>query len=225
MFLWKRAFQKAHGAVLLIKKYQEVTHRIQIFGDLSERKPIEEEEEQLNIEDAKCVILPDNKHKIRWNLWVALLLIYTGIFVPMRVAYFDEAEIGMIIFECFVDAFFITDLVLTFFSAYERKDGQIEIRHKYIAIAYLKFWFWIDLGSSIPFQLLELNQEQVTITDALTGEETIDEGNLKLARIARLPRLYRIVRILRLFKMFRFLKHNKSLKNLSEFFQITSGVS
>ena len=123
MFLWKRAFTKAMGAVLLIKKFKEVRNKIKVFGQLSERKPIKDEEDELNVEDAKCIILLENKHKIRWNLFIALLLIYTGIFVPMRVAYFDDAGLNMIIFECCVDACFILDLILTFFSAYERRDG------------------------------------------------------------------------------------------------------
>ena len=83
----------------------------------------------------------------------------------------------------------------------------------------MKFWFWVDLGSSIPFQILEWNNDEES------AEGSFDTDNLKFARIARLPRLYRIVRILRLFKMFRFLKHNKSLRNLTEFIQIKSGVS
>ena len=50
-------------------------------------------------------------------------------------------------------------------------------------------------------------------------------ANSNFSKVLKLPRLYRIVRILRLFKMFRFLKHNKQLRNLTEFFQITSGVA
>ena len=161
--------------------------------------------------------MPDNKWKFRWNLWIALLLVYTGIFVPLRVAFYDDAGIDMIIFECFVDACFFMDVILTFFSAYDRHDGLIEVRHKVIAITYLKMWFWIDVGSSIPFQLFELKQD--------SGDQGLNEANLKLARFARLPRLYRIVRILRLFKMFRFLRANKQLRAFTELFQVTSGLS
>jgi hypothetical protein len=55
-----------------------------------------------------------------------------------------------------IDLCFITDIILTFFSAIERPDGMLEVRKKRIAIEYLKLWFWIDLVSSVPMQLLEL---------------------------------------------------------------------
>ena len=57
-----------------------------------------------------------------------------------------------------MDTCFLIDIVLMFFQTFERKDGIIEVRHKEIAKSYLKLWFWIDLVSSLPMQLLELAQ-------------------------------------------------------------------
>ena len=73
--------------------------------------------------------MPDNKYKRRWNLWVGLLLLYTGIFVPLRVAFYDEVTLGVLMLECFVDLCFLIDIVLTFFTAFE-KHNSIEVRHK-----------------------------------------------------------------------------------------------
>ena len=112
-------------------------------------------EEVVSTEDAKCIIFPDNKHKRRWDLWIGILLIYTGIFVPLRVAFYDHVGEAFLIFECLVDACFITDIVLTFFTAFQ-KHSHLEVRHNKIALNYFKSWFFVDLLSSLPFQLLEV---------------------------------------------------------------------
>lgn len=78
-------------------------------------------------------------------------------------------------------------------------------------------WFWIDSLSSIPVQLLELPSIKRLIES--------NASSTKLLRLARLPRLYRIIRILRLVKMMRFAKKNKSLRNLTQFLDMTSGVT
>ena len=75
--------------------------------------------ENLINKKSKCIILPDNPTKVKWNLIVGLLLIYTGIFVPLRVAFFDKASISMIMMECGVDTFFLFDVFLTLLTAYE----------------------------------------------------------------------------------------------------------
>ena len=76
----------------------------------------------------------------------------------------------MILMECVVDVFFIIDIILTFFSAFE-KHQHMEIRHSKLAIAYLKFWFWIDLISAFPYQVFELglvfNNTQVEETEEI----------------------------------------------------------
>jgi hypothetical protein len=82
--------------------------------------------------ETKWIIMPNDVHKRRWNLWIGVLLVYTGIFVPLRVAFYDETTITLLLFECFVDACFLTDIVLTFFTAYE-KNNVIETRHRQLA--------------------------------------------------------------------------------------------
>jgi len=57
----------------------------------------------------------------------------------------------MLIFETIIDLFFITDIVVTFFSAYEKKNNVIETRKSHIASTYFKGWFLIDTLSSLPF--------------------------------------------------------------------------
>ena len=85
--------------------------------------------EIVDVKKVKCIIMPENKYKQRWDMFMGVLLFYVGIFVPLRVAFFDEMTTFMLILETLVDFCFATDLVLTFFTAYE-KNKTIEVRHK-----------------------------------------------------------------------------------------------
>ena len=88
-------------------------------------------------------------------MYIAFLLVFTASYVPVRVSFFDEVSNFMNFIEGCIDASFLLDIVLTFFSAYERKDGQIETRKGKIAITYIKTWFLLDLISSMPYQAFE----------------------------------------------------------------------
>ena len=94
--------------------------------------------------------MPDDNKKHIWNLFIALLLVYTAIFVPLRVAFFDEVSAAVLVLETIIDIFFLIDIVLTFFTAFE-KQNSFEVRHNKIASEYLKGWFWLDLVATIPF--------------------------------------------------------------------------
>lgn len=121
---------------------------------------------------------------------IAGFLVYTAVFVPLRVAFFEDIGTALLVLETMIDVVFIIDIFLTFFSAIE-KHNTVEVRHKKIALVYLAGWFWLDLVAAVPFQLLEKTWE---------SSETSD---LKLTRVTRIPRLYRIIRVLRLLKLFR----------------------
>lgn len=104
---------------------------------------------------AKCIILPDNKYKQQWDVTLSISLLYVGVIVPLRVAFYEKMSTSMIIFESMIDVLFATDIVLTFLTGYE-KNKQIEVKHKAIAQRYLRGWFILDLLATIPFQLVEL---------------------------------------------------------------------
>ncbi len=57
-----------------------------------------------------------------WQLLMGFLLIYTAIFVPVRIAFIETAGLPILIFELIVDTLFIIDLVMTFFIAIERNN-------------------------------------------------------------------------------------------------------
>jgi hypothetical protein len=52
-----------------------------------------------------------------------------------------------------MNAFFFTDILLNFTTAYYENGIQVTDRKK-IILKYLSFWFWIDLVSTFPYDLL-----------------------------------------------------------------------
>ena len=75
-----------------------------------------------DIDKASCIINPNAKWKQRWNFIIAGWLVYVAIVIPLRVSFSDETTLPWIIFDCVVDTFFITDIILTFFTAIERNN-------------------------------------------------------------------------------------------------------
>ena len=51
-----------------------------------------DEENIPTLKDSRCVVFPANKWKRRWDLFITLLLLITVIFVPFRVAFYDEVD-------------------------------------------------------------------------------------------------------------------------------------
>ena len=138
------------------------------------------------------IIHPSSTWKNVWDLLINYHLVYTAIFVPYS-ACFEEGMSSdlQFIYDCWMDSCFLTDIVLTFFTAIRGKPGEYISDKSEIAKSYIKGWFFIDLLTSLPFQILE----RIGDSSAL--------GNTKMLRIMRLPRL---LRFLKMAKLIRFLK-------------------
>ena len=79
---------------------------------------------------------------------------------------------------------------------------------KLIAKRYVKFWFWLDLISIIPFDII-LEQS----------------GNLgDMAKFTKVGRLYKMIRMLRMVKMIRLFKDRKKIiNNLDSILKVNAG--
>ena len=93
---------------------------------------------------------------------VGLLLVYTALVLPYRVAFEDITPLGWMIVDGIMDCFFVADIVLNFLTGFreENKEGSerggIVMSCRRSALKYVKGWFVIDLLSTLPFQLIEL---------------------------------------------------------------------
>jgi hypothetical protein len=105
-----------------------------------------------------------------------------------------------LVFELITDISFFIDIILTFFTAIEKKNGKIDASKSGIARNYLKGWFLIDISSNFPIEILDLFPME---------NKNSSTGNTKLLRLLRLPRLWRLVKLVRLLRMTKVLKNSK----------------
>jgi hypothetical protein len=156
-------------------------------------------------------IYPDGKFSTLWDLFITLLVILSCIIAPYMMAFSDgdNTTSGLFYLDSTINILFAIDIVLRFFTAYI-DDDSLELRDAKVDIAmdYVKGWFFIDLISVIPFDLI------------------FSYSNVN--RITRFSRLGRISKIVRMIKMVRLLKiakvHSKLMKNFQQVVQIAGGL-
>ena len=117
---------------------------------------------------------------------MVILLVFTAVYVPFRIAYLEEVNYELYIIEWVVDCFFFMDIILDFFMAYYTEHNELVTDRSKIIKRYLKTWFLIDVVGCFPTHLL------------ISDNSSNSYG--KSARLLRLPRLWK------LFKMLRFAK-------------------
>ena len=112
------------------------------------------------------------------------LVLYSATYEPYKAAFLIQFVTVADTLDIIVDVCFWVDIVLNFFTGYEKTAG-VELDKRNVAVHYLKGWFIIDLAATFPWDVL------VTPT-----EET--ENSLRQLSLLRLLRLIRVLRILRL---------------------------
>ena len=74
-----------------------------------------------------------------------ILLLFSGIYIPLRVAFYDEVPLTLIVIEYIIDVLFVSDIFINFISAYHDGDHIIVTNHCKIAKNYITGWFFIDI--------------------------------------------------------------------------------
>jgi hypothetical protein len=230
----KTLWDKARTKLLLIAKFRKMNKNLQLYGTsetgFDENKPkkhlhklrriqteVEKEENGDKSQIKKKlkfylpILLPNCTFMYFWNTILLLLMIYTALLMPFRIAFIDQDDSPIWSpLENVIDFLFLTDCLINFNLAFYNIDNYIVTSRKQIALEYIKSWFFIDIISSIPQNLL-FNFNGFSKTDLL--------------RLARLPKLYRLIKILRLIKLAKFFKQLTFIQKLEKFFNINFGVT
>jgi len=124
------------------------------------------------------VVLPSNKYRIGWDIFVLFLLFVVFVTVPLSMAFGERYDRGMVAADLVVDSLFLVDVVLNFITAYplDEEGLEMEMRPSRIASAYLFSWFLLDIMScpSVVFVTISAN-------DSMTSRFTM----LKLLKSAK----------------------------------------
>lgn len=137
----------------------------------------------------RCLIDIDNKFKKIWDNTLLALIFYIAIFSPFKISFIDDSAYPYwTYFDYMIDFVFFIDLILTFFTPVYKNFRLIK-SHKKIALRYLKVWFWLDLISIIPLDLIFKNE---------SGPGKVLQGLIKMPKLYRMFRLLKIIRAIKL---------------------------
>ena len=140
----------------------------------------------------KLLLKPEDPLRILWEIILAVVLLVLAIILPYASAFEYpnknlSSQIGILSF-----IVFSIDIVFNFNTAYYH-EGKIVINRVSITKNYLKKWFWIDLLTTIPVDL---------ILDSWTSQTTIEKEQNNIFILIRNLRLLKLIRLSRLKVLF-----------------------
>jgi CRP-like cAMP-binding protein len=130
---------------------------------------------------SELYIPPDSAHRIVWDMCMMGLIMYYAIATPVRIGFdIEPSEVT----ENILTVLFFFDIVLNFFTGVY--DKGVEVKNKtLIAKDYVKFWFWVDLVASFPF-------------DVITSGTKGAGGAVKVTKLFKIMRILKLLRLLKL---------------------------
>ena len=144
--------------------------------------------------ESSNLIDPEGKFRRRWDVLQMVLLVYVAILVPLRLGF--EIEVPWLSagfwVEFLVDVYFVSDIFVSFRSAYWDSRGELEVRPQAIKQHYLKTWFAIDVSSCFP--------------GAYIGYALDDQGGSSNTKTIKMLRMFRLLKLMRLARFNRLMK-------------------
>ncbi|CAD8163247.1 unnamed protein product [Paramecium octaurelia] len=158
---------------------------------------------------------PTSTFRIIWESISMLFIFVQMIYIPMALSFSIDSSFEMEIINDIMDIFFVVDMLLNFRLAYY-ENGKLEYRLKYIALNYLKLWFWIDAIAVLPF-------------DLMIGTDS--NQSTQILKFVRLFKFVKIIRLLRVLKLGRILikieetfSIEQTLQAIIQFLKITAMI-
>lgn len=148
-------------------------------------------------------IHPDSTWRLAWDLFVAMIIIYSVVMVPWRIAFESEAQGAWLAVDVTADCLFTADIIANFRTGYRNTLGVVTWRG--MARHYARRWFTIDLLSVLPIDL---------IVRLVQGDDQASVDASVTLRATRLLRLFRLLRLLRMLKLLRLGRLYDAINNL-----------
>ena len=129
---------------------------------------------------------PNTVAKLLWDTFVLLLVFYSAFYTPYQTAYYlPKVELSAV--DYFVDLCFWADMLLTFWTGYD-KGFEVIMDKGQIISHYLKGWFIIDLMATVNWSAV-----MSLVAGSAAGVSPV-VGMLRLLKVLRLTRSGRIIK-------------------------------
>lgn len=128
------------------------------------------------------IIMPGSLGITLWRGLMTLAVLWAVSVTPVELAFpWWVTPAGVVLVGKLVDALCILDMLLTFNIA-KLDHGRVCFNRKVIAKGYLKTWFFVDVLTNFPWDLIWSSKSGLS---------------RKVAKILKLPKLFRVIRLLR----------------------------
>ena len=68
----------------------------------------------------RLLIAPGSRFRTLWDTFSIVLIIYLAAVLPYRIAFVKEWSVAHAVFDFIIDLYFISDIILNFFTCYVR---------------------------------------------------------------------------------------------------------
>ena len=166
------------------------------YGDGYEEEVVEESAADIQ---KRFLILPKDDDKVKWDMFIGVLIMYSVLIIPVQIGFGRQAEGGLKIFDYCVDVFFLLDMLASSRTCYyeDETDAYMTIPQK-ILKNYFMTWFVVDFFSVVPLDLM------------------FGSSGGSMGAIFRSFKLIKVIRLLRLLKLARLAKLRKYLTRLED---------
>lgn len=148
-------------------------------------------------QESGSIFNPNSSYKIYWDLLLAAFVLYSIIVIPFNIGLNVTSSSAADAVDWFITALFGIDILLTMNTAYlDESTERLEFNRGKIMYQYAKFWLWMDIVATIPF-------------DSIMKTFSTSQAGLSSIRVVRILRLVRLV------KIYRILVQDERLENLS----------
>lgn len=140
-----------------------------------------------------AAIHPFDTKRVQWDVLMALLIGYNGFSVPYRIAFtvFLSPSNPAFWIDRLVDFVFLFDVYINMYTGFVERSGVVVLNLRRIRKHYVQTWFFIDLVSSLPYELFFVGDER---DDLVLRTPTLTRG-LKILRIIKVIKMMRLLRL------------------------------
>lgn len=169
---------KTASSIYTVQQQQRLSNRYQHFwgginsmidiqnrtklGDNSKTNKGHKYKNEFERLSALHLIHPSGKIKVLWDMVAGCAIFYSVLEVPFSISFLQNAERGetSVSLDYFVIAVFFSDILVTFTASYvDSHTDKLITDRRLIMWNYGKFWLWIDLVSSIPFDAIQISTD------------------------------------------------------------------
>ena len=108
----------------------------------------------------KYVLKPESILRFSWEIFIAILLLFFGFLVPYQSAFDTTDETLSLSLSLISLILFSIDIIFNLNTGFYN-EGKLVVDRLQILKNYSKFWLWVDIISTIPFDwLIPQNKSQ-----------------------------------------------------------------